>query len=75
MSFDDHASFGAAKLADIGGRSLPGADSSADFNNEIFGQSKLEAISGRSLPSPDQGASTLSFNDMGDMDKKGKFNN
>ena len=75
MSFDDHASFGAAKLADIGGRELPKADTTESGNVEVFNQAKLEAIGGRSLPKQQQGASTIEVNDIGNVDKLGKFPN
>jgi len=75
MSFDDHASFSKAKMEDIGGRALPSADTGESFSNEVFNQSKMEAIGGRSLPKQDQGASTLEINDIGNVDKLGKFPN
>jgi hypothetical protein len=73
MSFDDHASFGPAKLADIGGRELPKANGKVENDGLSFSEAKLVEIGGRSLPSPQQGASTLSFSDKGDVDKQGKF--
>ena len=73
MTFDDHASFGQAKMEDIGGRALPKADTGESSNNEIFSQVKLEDIGGRSLPKQDEGSSTISFVDKGDVDNMGKF--